>query len=131
VSALLADTWSREDPYRSLDAPAGVLGDEIDRGLDSALLGALVVQSGSVRAAAFVHGQQRPTLTWLTVAPEPRERGLATALLAFLSSAPQARGVRELASAVSAAYPASLRWHLTRGFVRAGDPLRDARRPVS
>src|SRR3954447_15274764 len=78
VAALLADTWSREDPYRSLDDPVETLRGEIERGLDTALFGAVAVQSGAVYAAALVQGEDTPTLTFLTVASDARERGLAT-----------------------------------------------------
>jgi GNAT superfamily N-acetyltransferase len=128
VAALLADTWSREDPYRSLDEPVETLRGEIEPGLDNALCGAVAVQSGAVRAAALVHDQDTPTLTWLTVAPDARERGLASGLLALLTAELHQRGVRELASATSATNTISLRWHLTRGFALAADPLREAQR---
>src|SRR3954464_12403219 len=82
----------------------------------SALFGAVAVQSGVVRAAALVHGEHPPTLTFLTVAPDARERGLATRLLATITAGLDQRGVLELASATSATNTASLRWHLTRGF---------------
>ena len=128
VTALLADTWSREDPYRSLDDPVETLRGEIERSLATARFGAVAVQLGAVSAAALVHGEGEPTLTWLTVAADARERGLATGLLALINATLLQRGVRELASAASATNTASLRWHLTRGFVLAADPLREAQR---
>ena len=128
VATLLADTWSGEDPYRSLDDPDETLCGEIERALDTALFGAVAVHSGAVRAVALVCGVDTPTLTWLTVASDARECGLATGLLALISAGLHHRGVRELASATSATNTASLRWHLTRGFTLAPDPLREAQR---
>jgi ribosomal protein S18 acetylase RimI-like enzyme len=127
VAALLADTWSREDFYRSLDDPFETLRGEIERSLDNFRFGAVAVQLGVLRAVALVHGEQEPTLTWLTVASDARERGLATGLLALITAGLHQRGVRELASATSAANTARRRWHLTRGFVLAADPLAEAR----
>ncbi len=68
-------------------------------------------------------------LSWLTVARDARERGFATALLELISTVLRARGVSELASTASAANTPSLRWHLTRGFQLAEDPVREALRP--
>ena len=128
VAALLADTWSREDPYRSLDDPVETLRGEIEQSLDTAQFGAVAVQSGAVSAAALVHGEDTPTLTWLTVAFDARERGLATGLLALITARLLKGGVRELASAASASNTASLSWHLNRGFALVADPLREAQR---
>lgn len=72
-----------------------------------------------------MHDEPEPKLTWLTVAPAARERGLLAVIIAALRE----RGVRELASAASGANIASLRRHLSRGFVLAADPWRDAPRP--
>ena len=130
VTALLADTWSRQDPYRSLDDPAETLRGEIEQSLNTVQFGAVAVHSGAVRAAALVHGEDTPTLTWLTVAFDARERGLATGLLALITARLHQRGVRELASATSASNTASLRWHLTRGFALVADPLREAQRSL-
>ena len=132
VAALLLDTWSDEDPYRSLESPAGLLISEIERGLDMAEFGAVAVGSGAVRAAALVHGgsSAAPMLSWLTVARDARERGLATALLRLITTALRARGTSELVSATSGANTPSLRWHLTRGFQLADDPLRETLRPL-
>ena len=69
-----------------------------------------------------------PMLMWLTVRRDARERGLATALLRVVVETLSARGVDELASGASAANIASLRWHLTRGFQLAPDPIREAMR---
>jgi L-amino acid N-acyltransferase YncA len=91
---------------------------------------ALAEESGVVCAAALVHDGRSgtPTLTWLTVGRDARERGLATELLRVIVAALRARGVSELASAASAANTPSLRWHLSRGFQLAEDPLREALR---
>ena len=67
-------------------------------------------------------------LSWLTVARDARERGLATGLLALITTALRARGVSELASAASTANTPSLLWHLSRGFQLAKDPMREAMR---
>jgi L-amino acid N-acyltransferase YncA len=67
-------------------------------------------------------------LSWLTVARNARERGLATALLRVIIAAMRTRGEPVLASAASAATTPSLRWHLTRGFQLAEDPLREVLR---
>lgn len=131
VAALLSDVWLAEDPYRSLEDPEELLHGEIVRSLDTAAVGAVAVESGPVCAAALVdHGRSSaPVLTWLTVAPEARERGLATALLRHITGALCAEGAGELASATSSANTPSLRWHLSRGFQLAPDPLREALRP--
>jgi hypothetical protein len=86
-----------------------------------------------VCAAALVHGGRSGAamLDWLTVAREARERGLATGLLRLITTALNARGVSELASATSGANTASLRWHLSRGFQLAEDPLREAMRAAN
>jgi GNAT superfamily N-acetyltransferase len=130
VAALLLDVWLAEDPYRSLENSAEILGPEVERGLDTASFGAVAVASGAVCAVALVdHGRSgAPLLNWLSVARNARERGLATALLRLVSSELSARGVSELVSAASAANVPSLRWHLTRGFYLDPDPLRDALR---
>jgi GNAT superfamily N-acetyltransferase len=130
VAALLLETWVGEDPYRSLEEPAEVLSSEIERGLDTARFGAVAVDGGAVCAAALVHGRRArpPELTWLTVARDARERGLATALLAIITTELHARGVHELASGASGANTPSLRWHLSRGFELAPDPVREALR---
>lgn len=130
VAALLLDVWLAEDPYRSLEDSAEILGPEVERGLNTAAFGAVAVESGSVCAVALVdHGRSgAPLLSWLSVARDARERGLATALLRLVSSELSARGVSELVSAASAANVPSLRWHLTRGFHLDRDPLRDALR---
>jgi hypothetical protein len=72
-----------------------------------------------------------PTLSWLTVARDAREHGYATGLLRVITTALCARGESELASATSAANPPSLRWHLSRGFELAEDPLREALRATA
>jgi hypothetical protein len=115
VATLLLQTWSEEDPYCTFEDPAEVLGPEIERGLDTAALGAVAVDPGAVCAVALVHRQQSgaPMLSWLTVAGPVRERGLATALLALIVAELRERGVGELASAASTANTPSLRWHLT------------------
>jgi hypothetical protein len=131
VAALLTEVWSREDPYRSYDDQGKTLRGEIERGLSTARFGAVAMDQGAQRAAALVHGEhEQPTLTWLTVGFEARERGLATALLAWICVMLNERGVRELASGASAANLASLRWHLSRGFALAADPIREAQRSV-
>jgi GNAT superfamily N-acetyltransferase len=130
VATLLFDVWLGEDPYCTLETAAELLGSEVDRGLDTAEFGAVAVDSGAVCAVALVHGGSSgvPALSWLTVAREARERGVATALLRLISTTLSARGTSELASAASAANTPSLRWHLTRGFQLAEDPLREALR---
>jgi len=133
VALLLLDSWSHEDPYRSLENPAEVLRGEIERYLGTAELGAVAVDCGVVRAVALVYGgiAGAPMLSWLTVARDVRERGLATGLLALITTALRARGIGELASATSAANTPSLRWHLSRGFQLAEDPMREALRAAS
>jgi GNAT superfamily N-acetyltransferase len=130
LGVLLLETWMKEDPYRSLDAPAEVLTSEIERSLDTAELGALAVDGAAVYAAALVDRGPAgiPMLNWLTVARDARERGLATALLRLIIARLRKQGVHQLASAASAANTPSLRWHLTRGFQLAEDPLREALR---
>jgi GNAT superfamily N-acetyltransferase len=132
VAALLFDVWRGEDPYRTLENPAEFLGSEVERGLDTAEFGAVALDSGAICAAALVHGGSSgvPTLSWLTVARDTRERGLATALLRLITTTLSARGTSELASAASGANTPSLRWHLTRGFQLAEDPLRETLRSL-
>jgi len=133
VAALLLDTWSHEDPYRSLENPAEVLRSETERYLGTADFGAVAVDGDAVRAVALVYGgvNSAPTLSWLTVESDARERGLATGLLALITTALRARGIGELASATSAANTPSLRWHLSRGFQLAEDPVRQALRAAN
>jgi GNAT superfamily N-acetyltransferase len=131
VAALLLQTWLEEDPYRSLEAPAELLGSEVERGLDTAELGAVAVGADSrVCAAVLVHGGRShvPMLNWLTVARDAREGGLATELLRLITTTLLARGINELNSAASAANTPSLRWHLSRGFQLAEDPVRQVLR---
>ena len=130
VAALLLATWMHEDPYRSLEAPAELLDREITQGLGTAEFGAVALKGDTLCAAALVHGKRSgpPMLSWLTVARDAREDGLATGLLRLIVPALRARGVSELASATSAANTVSLRWHLSRGFQLAEDPLREALR---
>ncbi len=128
VARLLLEAWSVEDPYRTLGDE--LLGSQIEQGLGTAETGAVAVdlETGAVCAAALVHGDRRgpPMLGWLTVAREARERGLATELLRLIVTVLRARGVGELASGASAANVPSLRWHFSRGFRLAEDPLRAA-----
>jgi GNAT superfamily N-acetyltransferase len=130
VAALLLDVWLNEDPYLSLTDPMELLSSEIERSLDTAEVGAVALDAYDVCAVALVHGGRCavPMLTWLTVARTARERGLATALLARITDVLHQRGISELASAASAANMPSLRWHLTRGFQLAEDPMREALR---
>lgn len=131
IAKLLVDVWADEDPYRSLENPAAVLRAEIERSLDTLTLGVVAVDGRGICATVLVPPSSTsmvPTLAWLTVHSEARDRGLATALLGVVVDALSARGVRELESATSAANVASLRWHLTRGFQVAPDLLREALR---
>ena len=126
VAALLGDVWSHEDPYRHYDDRGESLQSEIERSLRTVRFGAVIPFAGTVRAAALVHEEHdRPTLTWLTVGARERERGVATGLLGFINTALREQGESELASGATAANLASLRWHLSRGFVLAPDPLRE------
>jgi RimJ/RimL family protein N-acetyltransferase len=86
---------------------------------------------GGVVCAAVLVDRERggaSVLTWLTVGRGHRERGLATVMLRLVTSSLHTRGIDELTSAVSAANIPSMRWHLTRGFELAEDPLREALR---
>jgi GNAT superfamily N-acetyltransferase len=135
VAKLLMDVWVQEDPYRSLEDPESLLQAEIERSLNEpSLAGIVAVDAGTICAVVLVGTdaaggpEDAPMLMWLTVRHDARERGLATALLRVVVETLSARGVGELASAASAANLPSLRWHLTRGFQLAPDPLRDALR---
>jgi hypothetical protein len=132
VATLLEQTWLHEAPYSSLDAPEEVLRSEVEQGLNTAAFGAVAFapDSGTVSAAALVHqwGCGSPTLTWLTVARHARERGLATALLALITTALRDRDIGQLASGASGANLPSIRFHLSRKFELAEDPLREALR---
>jgi GNAT superfamily N-acetyltransferase len=135
IAKLLMDVWVEEDPYRSLEDPESLLQAEIERSLNEpSLAGIVAVDAGTICAVVLVGTDaaggpgDAPMLMWLTVRRDARERGLATALLRVVVETLSARGVGELASAASAANLPSLRWHLTRGFQLAPDPLRDALR---
>jgi GNAT superfamily N-acetyltransferase len=134
IAELLMDVWIEEDPYRSFDDPDTLLQAEIERGLEDPGLGVVAVDEQGVCAVVLVGTDAAgddagaPMLMWLTVRREARERGLATALLRVVVEILSARGVEELASGTSAANVPSLRWHLTRGFQLAPDPIREAMR---
>ncbi len=128
IAKLLMDVWGDEDPYRSLEDPEATLQAQIQRSLEDPGLGVIAIDAQGVCAAVLVPSMTAPALMWLTVRRDARERGLATALLRVVVQTLSARGQDELASAASAANTASLRWHLTRGFQLAPDPLREALR---
>jgi GNAT superfamily N-acetyltransferase len=135
IAKLLMDVWVQEDPYRSLEDPESLLQAEIERSLNEpSLAGIVAVDKGTICAVVLVGTDPTgvpggaPMLMWLTVRRDARERGLATALLRVVVETLSARGVEELASGASAANIASLRWHLTRGFQLAPDPIREAMR---
>jgi L-amino acid N-acyltransferase YncA len=134
IARLLMDVWVEEDPYRSLEDPETLLQEQIERSLEDPGLGVVAVDAGSICAVVLVgtdgagDAAGAPMLMWLTVQREARDRGLATALLRVVVETLSARGVEELASGTSAANVPSLRWHLTRGFQLAPDPIRDAMR---
>jgi GNAT superfamily N-acetyltransferase len=130
IAELLMDVWVEEDPYRSLEDPETLLAAQIERSLEDPGLGIVAVDAGTICAVVLVGTDDAgaPMLMWLTVRREARERGLATALLRVVVETLSARGAEELASGTSAANIASLRWHLTRGFQLAPDPLREAMR---
>jgi GNAT superfamily N-acetyltransferase len=128
IAKLLMDVWVEEDPYRSLEDPKTLLQAEIERSLDDPGLDVIAIDEQGVCAVVFVPPTTAPALMWLTVRRDARERGLATALLRVVVETLSERGVEELASGTSAANVPSLRWHLTRGFQLAPDPLREALR---
>jgi GNAT superfamily N-acetyltransferase len=138
IAKLLMDVWVDEDPYRSLEDPETLLQAQIERSLNEPSLGVVAVDAGTICAVVLVEtdaasgpagaAASGPMLMWLTVRRDARERGLATALLRVVVETLSARGVDELASGTSAANIASLRWHLTRGFQLAPDPIREAMR---
>jgi L-amino acid N-acyltransferase YncA len=125
---LIRDVWVEEDPYRSLEDPKTLLREQIQRSLEDPGLDVIAIDEQGICAAVFVPPTSAPALMWLTVRRDARERGLATALLRVVVETLSARGVDELASAASAANVPSLRWHLTRGFQLAPDPIREAMR---
>ena len=143
VARLLLEVWVQEAPYVTFEDPVARLEEEIARSLSSAELGAVAIDAQHLCAAVLapwrsligLHGPTDliPTLEWLTVHEDSRDRGLATGLLGVVVDALAARGVRELASAASPTNLASLRWHLTRGFRLQPDPIRAAlsRSPAS
>ncbi len=132
IAKLLMDTWVDEDPYRSLEDPETLLQAELERSLNAPSLGIVAVEAETICAVALVGtaAAGAPMLTWLTVRREARDRGLATALLCVIVETLSARGVDELTSATSAANVPSLRWHLTRGFQLAPDPIREVLRRI-
>ena len=101
ISKLLMDVWVDEDPYRSLEDPEATLQPQIQRSLEDPGLGVIAIDAQGVCATALVPSMVQTLST---------------------------RGVDELASGTSAANIASLRWHLTRGFQLAPDPIREALR---
>lgn len=116
---LVRDVWAEQDPYRSADTPEAIIEHEFERSLETVDVGAVAVQSGRVCGMVLVEGESwtsAPWLTWLSVSPAIRRQGVATALLAVVVDVLAGCGVAELASATSAANPASLCWHLSRGF---------------
>lgn len=125
VAALLRSVWIGEDPYRSIAPPFGA--DELERHIEkSAASSGFVVadDAGEVQACAVVQPTAPPTLAWVTVAPDARELGLGTNLLAAVCADLRARGEPLVASYASAANVASLRWHLSRGFELTPERLR-------
>jgi GNAT superfamily N-acetyltransferase len=128
IAKLLMDVWVEEDPYRSLEDPKTLLQAEIERSLEDPGLDVIAIDEQGICAVVLVPSTSAPALMWLTVRRDARERGLATALLRVVVETLSARGVDELASGTSAANVASLRWHLTRGFQLAPDPIREAMR---
>jgi GNAT superfamily N-acetyltransferase len=134
IAKLLMDVWVEEDPYRSIEDPESLLQAEIERSLNEPSLGIVAVDKGGICAVVLVPNDAAsgpasgPMLMWLTVRRDARERGLATALLRVVVETLSERGVDELASGTSATNIASLRWHLTRGFQLAPDPIREAMR---
>jgi GNAT superfamily N-acetyltransferase len=134
IAELLMDVWIEEDPYRSLEDPETLLAAQIERSLEEPGLGVVAVDEQGVCAVVLVGTDAAgadagvPMLMWLTVRRDARDRGLATTLLRVVVETLSARGVDELASGTSAANVPSLRWHLTRGFQLAPDPIREAMR---
>jgi GNAT superfamily N-acetyltransferase len=128
IAKLLMDVWVDEDPYRSLEDPETLLQAEIERNLEDPGLGVIAIDEQGACAVVLVPSTTDPALMWLTVRRDARERGLATALLRVVVETLSAHGVQELASGTSAANVPSLRWHLTRGFQVAPDPVREAMR---
>lgn len=116
---LVRQVWAERDPYRSAEKPEAIVEREFERSLETVDLGAVAVQAGRVCGLALVEGEtwpRAPWLTWLSVAPPVRRQGVATALLAVVVDVLAGSCVAELASAASAGNPASVRWHLSRGF---------------
>jgi ribosomal protein S18 acetylase RimI-like enzyme len=128
IAKLLMDVWVQEDPYRSFEDPDTLLQEQIQRSLEDPGLGVVAIDEQGVCAVVLVPSMTAPELMWLTVRREARERGLATALLRLVVETLSASGADELASGTSAANVPSLRWHLTRGFQLAPDPIREAMR---
>jgi GNAT superfamily N-acetyltransferase len=128
IAKLLMDVWVDEDPYRSLEDPEATLQAQIQRSLEGPGLGVIAIDEQGVCAVVLVPSTTAPALMWLTVRRDARERGLATALLRVVVQTLSAHGMDELASGTSAANVPSLRWHLTRGFQLAPDPVREALR---
>lgn len=125
---LVRDVWAEQDPYRSANTPEAIVECEFERSLETVDVGAVAVQSGRVCGTALVEGEtwpRAPWLTWLSVSPAVRRQGVATALLAVVADVLAGCQIAELRSAASAANPASVRWHLSRGFqlgaARRGD----------
>lgn len=135
IVSLLLDVWTEEDPYRSLEERDrdAALRFELERTVErpGELDGAVAVDPHGLCAAVLVSSSSCPTLSWLSVRRDVRDRGLATALLGVVVEALAERGVSELESHASAANLPSVRWHLGRGFELAPDPLRAALRDAA
>lgn len=127
VTALLGACWIEEDPYRSLVPDQGRehLRDQIQRTITQPTLrGATARDGGELCGCVLVLASSTmPTLSWLTVRSQVRDRGIASALLAVVVQDLAERGESHLASAASASNRPSLRWHLRNGFELTADPL--------
>jgi GNAT superfamily N-acetyltransferase len=126
IAKLLMNVWIDEEPYRCLEDPEAALQAQIQRSLEDPGLGVIAYGEQGVCAAVLVPSTAVPALMWLTVRRDARQRWLATALLRAVVETLSAHGTNELATAVSATNLPSLRWHLTRGFQLAPDPLKEA-----
>lgn len=130
AAELMLSVWSVQDPYVTHMDPE-LLKRQVTHALGTAQIVALACVDEKIAGAATVAPDWHtgePCMAWLTVDPRVRERGIATALLRAISQELNSNGAETLWSSASAANIPSLRWHLTRGFELASDPLREATR---
>ncbi len=119
VVEFLSRIWRDLDPYCSFDDVDDRLEADLRTDLASSLFAVVTTGDQGVAGAVIVSPDHRtggPFLSWLAVESAAREQGVATSLLEAACAKARGQDATTLTSAVSAANPVSLRWHLGRGF---------------